>query len=360
MLPDTVLKSLRVIPIRSSSMSTLEECPRKFLYRDRLGLRPPGYSSALSVGSLFHKALQTYFLGGNAQARSEAISAVALQTMTELRPHANQVGLLPDGTDFMTVCREIEEDEHKAEAMAEVFIHFHPFDLDKWEILKTPDGKPIVELLLEAHAPGITQPLRSPCDLALLKKGTSEVWIVDHKTTSMSPKVRAMALQISTQAKLYRLVLQSNLDAWQQERLLVGDALQVVGSIHNIIKKPTIKYCPDTKDKGGFHTYIARMIEWYKANDDSMIQAFTRFSGPPCDDELLTRLHRIDGAASTMSPALPTFFRAGDYVCHTFNRPCPYLPLCTSDPAMWGDLIQSHYKIEFREDSEDAAYRREE
>jgi hypothetical protein len=363
MIPETILKSLRVIPIRSSSISTLEECPRKFLYRDRLGIKPTGYQSAFSIGTMFHKALQSYFTGGSAADRAALLDRLSLDQTNSLIALANPVGLLPDGSDVLTVSREIDDDRHKALAMAETFIQFHPFDLDKWDVLRTPYGDPVVELILETRVEGLTQPIRSPCDLALIKKGTNEVWIVDHKTTSMSPKVRAAALQISTQAKLYRLVLQSNLDLWYSGGTVgdgwVGPPLQVMGSIHNIIKKPTIKYCPDTKDKGGFHKYVERMQEWYKANDDTMIQAFTRLSGPVLDDELLTRLLRVDVGSSWMEPSLDKFYRAGDYVCHTFNRPCPYLPLCTSAPVQWPDLVRSQYVVEFREDAEESAYRRE-
>jgi hypothetical protein len=352
-------------------MSTLDECPRKFLYRDRLGIRPVGYQSALSLGSMFHKALQSYFLGGTAADRAQALDKMSQDYTNELTTRANPVGLLPDGTDVLTVTREIDEDRYKALAMAETFIHFHPFDLDKWEILHSAPGVPVVELLLEAQVPGITQPIRSPCDLALVKKGTNEVWIVDHKTTSMAPKVRAAALSISTQARLYRLVLQHNLAAWagiSVDRSLTEGGLQVVGAIHNIIKKPTIKYCPDTKDKGGFHKYVERMVEWYKTNEDTMLQTFDRFTGPVLDNELGQRLTRIDQAVSWDATTgrqlgrepLDVFYRAGDYVCHTFNRPCPYLTLCSSSPSMWADLIKSQYKIEFRDDADEAVYRRDE
>jgi len=198
--------------------------------------------------------------------------------------------------------------------------------------------------------------MRTPCDLALLNKETGEVWIVDFKTTSFDPRIRCIPTRISPQLALYRFCLQAHLDAWAEQGLM--PARKVVGSIHAVIKKPTIKYCPDTKDKGGFHCYIERLIQWYKdaeakdPNNPPVVRDPNRFARGPMTREFWGRLQHYCKLAMS-EPNFDTFYRAGEGACLKYNRLCPYMLLCNSAPAMWPDIIRTHYDIRFREDEEE-------
>lgn len=345
----------RYPPIRSTAISTFEGCPRKFLYREKMGLKPKGYSSPLFMGQVFHRVLQSMFMGQSPEEALDSAGPMVTRLTCEIMGQANEVGMIGN-KDAASLAKKAEEDYHKARAMAWAFMQFSPFDWSEWEILTHPDGTPMVECLLQANIPGVSVPLIAPCDLALIHKETGEVWIVDHKTTGMDTKARADSVRISSQMALYRLVLQCHLDNWAGDS---GEPIrEVVGSIHNIVKKPGIKYCPNTKDKAGFQSYLDRLLLWYKETHEAdpqnspIFQSQTRFSEPPLTEEIFLRLRQMS-RASRAAPDIHRFYRAGDYACLNFNSVCPYLCLCSSAPAMWPGLVKDRFDISFREDEEE-------
>lgn len=355
--PSTVefFKDIRRPMIRSTALQVLDECPRKFLYESKLGIRSKDYQAPLTMGTIVHKVLESLFLGQTEAESQEVAKSILSKEQQKLMGAASPAGFLPSGKSLESVLKSLEEDYHKARAIALVFWDFVPFDPNKYEVLRNPDGVPMVEVILECNYPGISRTIRGPCDLALVEKETGEVWIVDYKTTSMDPKIRAIPTKISVQLSLYRLLLQSHIDAWAEAG--IAPERKVVGSIHAIIKKPGIKYCPDTKDKEGFHSYIQRLVKWYSDYDEknpkspAMILDPNRFSTKLMTQELFGRLKQFC-KASYASPNIDHFYRAGGSACLSFNRVCPYIALCNSDPAMWPDLIDSRYTLGFREDEE--------
>lgn len=339
--------------IRSSPLAVLDHCPRKFLYEYRLGIIPRRYESALTMGSIVHKILQSLFMG---KTKEEALTISELLLAKEqqrLIDDTGPDGFLSTGKPLEVVLKSLEEDYHKARATGLVFWQFIPFNPDEWEILRTPDGTPMVELLLECEYPGLSRPIRTPCDLVLFNIATEETWIIDFKTTSFDPITRAIPTKISPQLAVYRLSLQSHLDAWHKEGL--APKRTVVGSFHAIIKKPGIKFCKKDAD---FAAYVERLIQWYKDADAKdpknppMILDPNRFTGPLMSRELWGRLKQYCKACQA-APNVDTFYRSGESACLQYNRICPYMKLCNSSPAMWPDLIKEKYEISFREDKED-------
>ncbi|KKN58737.1 hypothetical protein LCGC14_0549150 [marine sediment metagenome] len=339
--------------IRSSPLAVLDHCPRKFLYESRLGIIPRRYESALTMGTIVHKVLQSLFMG---KTKEEALSVCERLLATEqqrLIDDAGPDGFLPTGVPLDTTLKKLEEDYHKARATGLVFWQFVPFNRNKWEVLRTPEGTPMVELLLECEYPGLSRPFRTPCDLVLIDKGTGEIWIVDFKTTGFDPKKRAVPTKISAQLAVYRLSLQSHLDSWHEEGL--APKRTVVGSLHAIIKKSGIKFCGKDAD---FAAYVQRLIQWYKDADTKdpenppMILEPNRFTGPLMSRELWGRLKQYCKACQA-APNVDAFYRSGESACLTFNRICPYMGLCNSDPAMWPDIIRERFEISFREDREE-------
>jgi hypothetical protein len=350
---DEFFKDIRISPIRSTGIKTFEHCPRKFLYTNKLGISPRNYQPALHIGNVLHLVLQAMFMGKPQDEALEAAHQYFHKFCNELLATADDAGFTPNGKSIEGVINEANEDYHKARAMAAAFMTFKPFDWSKWDLLHAPDDTPCVELLLEAKVKGIPVPIVAPCDLALVKKGTKEVWIVDHKTTSVDTLARAKSVKISPQIALYRLVLQCHIDAWAEEHEKYR-GMRVVGSIHNIVKKPTIKFCKKDKD---FKAYIERVVEWYKEkhaeNPDHspILQPQTYFSEPTLTKELYMRI-RQQARAARAAPNLDRFYRAGDYACHEFNSVCPFIDLCDSSPVMWPDIVRTRFDIKFREDEE--------
>lgn len=357
---DDFFKDVRVSPIRSSGIKDFEHCPRKFMYRYKLGISPKTYQPALHIGSVFHLVLQSLFMGKSQEEALKSVHQYFHRFCNKILATADEAGFAPSGKSVEGVVRSAEEDYHKARAMAIAFMKFKPFDWSKWEILTAPDDTPCVELLMEAKVKGIPVPIVAPCDLALLKKGTNEVWIVDHKTTSADTIARAKSVKISPQVALYRLVLQCHIDQWAEENKRY-EGLRVRGSIHNIVKKPTIKYCPNTKDdkaSGGYQHYLDRVQKWYEEkhkedpNHSPIVQSATYFAEAVLTRELFLRLRQQSRAARS-APNLDRFYRAGDYACHAFNSVCPFIDLCTSDPVLWPEIVRSRFDISYREDEEE-------
>lgn len=349
-------KDIRIPPVRSTPLAILDECRRKFLYAFKLGISSKVTERPLAVGTFVHLVLKALFTGKAEAEALQAAEAALRKNQASLVSAADPAGFLPGGADLKQTLEDLDEDYHKARAMAICFWRFKPFNVEEWEVLKAPDGTPLVEVVLECEIKGIGVPLRSPCDLALINKKTGEVWIVDFKTTTFDPRIRAIPTRISPQLAMYRFVLQAHLDSWAKQGLM--PQLTVIGSIHAIIKKPTIKYCPDTKDKGGFHCYIERLIQWYKdaeaRNPDNppLARDPNRFSRPPMTREFWNRLVQYAELARA-TPDFDRFYKAGEGACLKYNRPCPFMVLCNSSPAMIPDLVRTHYDIRFREDDEE-------
>jgi hypothetical protein len=306
------------------------------------------------MGTIVHKILQSLFMGETPEEALAVSERLLAKEQAKLIEDAGPDGFLSSGDALEPTLKKLEEDYHKARATGLVFWQFVPFAKDEYEVLRTPDGTPMIEVLLEAEYPGLSRPIRTPCDLALVEKATGDIWIVDYKTTTFDPKKRAIPTKISAQLKLYRLALQSHLDAWAEEGYLGGRTQKVVGSIHAIIKKPGIKFC---KKDANFAAYIERLVQWYKDKDAAdpdnppLILDPNRFTGPLMTRELWGRLKQYCKACQA-SPNVDHFYRAGEAACLQYNKICPYMKLCNSDPAMWPELIEQRYRIGFREDEE--------
>lgn len=347
---------LRDPPIRSSSIDMFDLCPRRFLYRCRMGISGKGYNRALTLGSFYHELLQALFIGASFSKAREAAGQKWDTNIQLLLEEAGEAGFLPGGTPIEKALSQMEEDFHKAVAMAGIFWEQNPFTPDDWEVLRDPDGNPMIEAQIKNKIPDIPSPIWSPLDLCLIRRGTTEVYVVDHKTTSLPPALRAKTNRLCPQIQLYRLNLQTALDRWHTASEDYP-YYTVVGSIHNIIQKPGIKFCPATKDKAGFNSYLDRVRKWFVEKEENgtpgILQSIVKFTGPVLTEEFKGRLKQMSKAC-TCDPNLDAFYRVGEKACTTFNSVCPFLLLCVADPVMWPGLVRDNYRISFREDEEES------
>lgn len=334
-------------PVRSSSCSTLEECPRKFMYSCRLGIQPKGYSPALLTGSAFHHYMATFSLGKSEAGCKSQVEHMRDQLAKELNDQADSAGMLPGGKDLEATWKAADQDCSKAIAMGTYCARSGIFKPKEWEVLELPDGTPFVELKWTHSSTMYQVPVVAAWDLVMKRRDRTEVWIIDYKTTGSSPLARAKASQISLQTALYRLVLEDCL----KEHGIPPSTLR--GIVFNIIKKPTIKYCPLTKDSGGFDSYLGRVGKAYKKQctenpeDPPFLSVYNRFTNSAESAELMGRLQKC--AEMSVAPLdLDKFYRAGDRTCHKWNSTCPYLKLCSSDKSLWPDLIKTQFQIAFR------------
>lgn len=327
---------LREPPLRSTAQKQLRECPRKFLFSERFGLRHQGYSPALFVGDLFHKFMAAGYLQTPLGDAEHRLIEEAVQNVTPLLDP--QLQMLPTGESISDFRSKVEKDAALARAMAEVFFSFYP-----------------VERTLEAYAIEAVEQAVRYCDnviqidLLLKNRQSGEYWIIDHKTTSESPSDRAAVLPFEFQPAFYKWVLYCS-------QVGQGNILKLGGTGHNIIRKPTIRFC---KKDASFADYVARVKDWYfteaekDPNDPPIMQSFIRHTGDFGGPEFTKKLADLQ-RASRGRPTLSRYYR-DEHACFSFGRPCPYLSLCRSENHIeqWPEIIRTRFTQQFRDTPEE-------
>ena len=335
-----------VPPLRSSFIEDTERCPRFTLYRNRLGIQTTGYAGALSTGKLLHHGMKLRYQGRSLEEQVAAVRRASEACAMELTRAADAAGFLPNGGDLGGTLADMNEDTDKVVAILSLPYWDDLLNWDDYEIVVLPDGTPMIELLIEVKAQGFSTPIVVQPDLVVRHKNTGEIYIVDYKTCSIRTKLRAEAARLSVQMLLYRFGVQTFLDG-----VLPGS--KVVGAFHILIRKPTIKYCPNTKDKGGFQSYVKRVQEWYAeadaAGENPLLRTRDLFSGPLMPVELYVRLRAAHKAATAKADP-NTFYKAGGQACLKYNSVCPYMRLCNTDPVNWPATVTQFYQIRFTRD----------
>jgi hypothetical protein len=205
---------------------------------------------------------------------------------------------------------------------------------DDWEIVAVEHA---MKMDLKKTPVEANVPLIGKLD-AVIKNHKGEYWLVDHKTTSYSPHIRAKGLTFDTQALIYRTL-------W--EKSFVGKK-PLAGVIHNIIQKPTIRQ----KKNQRWDEYIDECFEWYDKQTlrdpqhPPVMQSWVRFDWKDFrfdkEEELVQKLKdvaywyggRLD---------LQKYWPAGNpHVYHQWGRVSPYLKLLQSHPRQWYDYLASH------------------
>ncbi len=349
----TKLTGLKVIrpTIRSSGMSMANQCLRKYLYRYRLGLKPRGYDSALTIGKMFHEIRAHLTLGKD---EGDAIAPV-IDTVSELQDSLRELAnpntcLLPWGQDVNKTIDTINKDFAMARALA-LWSHqlSREADTTKYEIVG-------VEKLVEIRYKNLVAPIRVRIDLLLRDKKTKELWILDYKTTSKPARLMAESLSFAIQPRLYRL----GIHCWLQQDPEAPKGT-LVGTIHDILQKPAIRL----RQGDTFEDYLDRINDLYdkdhqaaiagKNPNPMFVRVKTRYHAPVMDSELMIHLKQAN-AQATCRVSLDQYPRHPDPIigCYTFNKPCPYMALCTTHPHRWRDEVLPNFDVQSR-DADDLA-----
>lgn len=346
-----ILDTFRVPALRSSGITTWEKCQRKHLYQDVIGLQPRKIDGAMEAGSVFHDLLQSLYLG-NSLVASKTAALEALNTATTKAVEAHKTSF---GWSLEEHLDDLVQATALGMAMGSVFWHHHPIEKASYKILEVPGLGPCVEKVIKFQL----MPDRDYWAIVqfdLVATAVDEIWIIDHKSTSDRPSNRAKALRLGIQPALYYEGLKRLLKATGATTI---DPVGHTRCVHNIVMKPTIKYCPTTKDKGGYDSYITRCLEWYQEQhakdpqDPPLLQSRPMIEGDPFADRM-SRVRRyltgaVDSAQRVGPLMLQEFPPAGDYACSEFHKLCPFMDLCNSEPATW-HLRLDKFTRGFRED----------
>lgn len=344
----------RAPPLRSSNLETLAACPRRFMWREKLGLRHRyEYASALALGQMFHNIVAATFkssagrdggLAGAIDAETTEVDAVRLRLL-EGTGTARQIWAEETG-------RKMQDDLNKACMMATIFFR-QPFS-----IFDLYPARSLIEEPIEADTR--YGKMRGRLDLVLheTRDGIDRLWIVDFKTldASVSTLDRAAQISFDPQPYIYRHLLRA-----------IHSDLEPYGTIHIIVQKPNLKFC--AKDhkaargtgKSPFDCYVGRCAQdFYEAR---FVAARLDCSvGPPMlvrtmpfrssEDPPWFHARALDYQKETQRPADTANFFPIHSACFKYNRRCPFLDLCKAAPSTWRTEIKSNYESVFREDEE--------
>jgi hypothetical protein len=357
------LKKIYTPTIRSSPMKMA--CRRKYLFRYRFGLSPRRYEAALLVGRTYHEVMAG--LLRNAPSIDEdvfdnVVSDLMLQVEAwDRHLYAMELpnGILPWGEQRERIVADARKDVALGIAMARWI-----WDRDQEWIRRYRTIA--VEKMITVKLKGLRRPIRLRIDSLLEEIETGEVWIQDHKTTSWDTLDKAKSLRWDVQPLLYRV----GVDAWLQSVRKPVDTRPrnvkigpLVGFVHCIIKKPTIRL----RQNETFPDYLKRIRERY---DDDLavyrrakgigsgppyLRSHIRFDpGPAVTPDLWIQLREADAmAGARVDLARYNQTPDPDNNCVKFGRPCPYLRLCQESPKLWYQYLD-HYDIVSRDEEEES------
>lgn len=337
---EAVLTNANLTPrqptLRSSGLSCWLDCRRKFFFKERLGLVPKGvYVPALEIGKLFHTVMGQLLQGAVPERASEVAVAEIQAYQETLLGLADPAGILPNGKLVSDVLGDVQSDLTMARAMALATWSLCPWDFERFEVVE-------VEQLHTLRYSQL-QPIRVRLDLLVRDRQDGGLWIVDWKTTSKEPVLRAATVAFEFQPRLYRMAVQPS---YPKER--------VKGVIHRITKKPSIRYCKKDTD---FNAYVIRCLEWYREKmtenpaSPPVLQSTVQFPQKLLDMELLCWLQELSRACrAQLSPQKFGKDPTGRACVDLSGRHlCPYYQLCATDMAAWTDLINGGFQQQFRD-----------
>ena len=306
-------------PVRSSDFRSLGSPFHYYLTR-KLGLVPAlRYSVALSQGTWFHLALEILLTPGLTGDETHARYQARLEArMDEIREVCKALAIGDQRTREILATEEQDATCAWAWALTTKDLPIEGSLANgrtTHQFLSDPNFVPICrECLLKTE---ITLPDKRmepvPCvmqpDMLLYHHTQNSLWIVDYKTTGISPRIRAASCPIEPQTQHYMSILHNMLQrgTLQTQYDLPSD-VTVGGMLHVIIRKPTISFGQADRDytldttplKSGprkgeprnekvymgeprIENYLERCRQWYRGEKDYAHLAGDRLAEPVID-----------------------------------------------------------------------------
>lgn len=247
---DKFLASRGVVPVnptvRSSDFSLVDSCPFTYLLTRRLGLCSLlAYSEAFSRGSWFHAALELTFQHRDSANLRAAYNALIDRRVLELKT----IGSKRLGPAELV--RVIDREKTDAQTSLAWFLASQTYTNFKIPSLRKPwpmalTQPPMMwlgsELVLRAPLSGTPKLERViQLDALLYNQETNALWVLDAKTTSLRPWVRAQQCPYEPQTFHYLDTTDELLPSLKEQYSLPKDCT-LGGMIHLIVAKPSIEF----------------------------------------------------------------------------------------------------------------------
>jgi len=305
-------------PVRSSDFRMLGSPFHYYLTR-KLGLVPAlRYSTALSHGTWFHSALELLLRPGTSEAEAHTrYLAKVEQRCDELREVCKTLAVGDQRTREILAVEDKDATTGWAWAMVTKSMPIEGSlsgGRSLQEFLADPSFVVVCqECVLKTHIPADNRADPVECvaqpDMLLFHQQQRSLWVVDYKTTAISPRIRAASCPIEPQTQHYLHIVQQLLARGELQKMAdLPDDTTVGGMLHAIIRKPTITFGQSDRDytldttpfKSGprkgeprnekvyqgeprLENYIERCKQWYMGTGDYAHLVADRVSEPVID-----------------------------------------------------------------------------
>lgn len=358
-------------PIRQSLAEDRDYCLPYFMWKHRFGLvrKRAGPGRALTIGSFFHELMDANVRGLSEAEALEGCAARILDVSDRLTADESPFVETRAAIDGMQKALSL------ARVMAEIAYKQYPLP-PRYSVLHTEHQEHVRPSWMHNWpVQGTLDRLVSERVLTYDGKPT-RYWVLDYKTTSKSPKLRAQTCMREWQTDIYWLLARETL---RQAGL---DPKALVGIIHWIIQVPGITLCQNDRDfemesrvlKSGprkgqtietrkwsgepkWSNYYKRVGEWYRGTgfhddrvetvktDPPIIQSFVRYGSDPFAPQWKRTEVRRLYLACTREPTLAAFpIRMSARKCSSYGA-CQYMPLCQADCSIHKEVIEAQFRV---------------
>jgi len=387
--------------VHQSHMACLWQCPRRYMFRYRLGLRLRfRLLEAPEVGTAFHKMLEILYKGGTMESAYEATVAQAGAKCVKIRKEAEPLNML-DVADGM--CERAMMATERGIVMARIFweVPKHRLDPEWYTVVGTEIGLHHIPMRNIKHRGSGT------IDLLWYSARLKGLFIWDHKTVKAGDNLDeySMTLSYNFQARWYRVLLDEAL-----KQGILDDEVRdpQTGKTHSLSDLPIVGFILSCMVKPGFthkewqtdEQYLKEMEDFYAGRKGPTInkkgkspfkldgtpkkgydeegylldeegarkeytlwdhsekadvwaksppykQALCRFNEAPWNPEV-EHLARMTANAARIRPLLSNFPRYGQLngSCRSmYGTPCPNARLCGTSMLNWGEILAKEYEV---------------
>lgn len=325
--------------IRSSLLHLLNQCKRKFFFSHHLGLRrkTSTISEALTTGTFFHAYMENGPSPEGLLATEKLYEDYLKKFNERIQLEGDPFGVLDNNINITYKSKE------KGHLLASLLWRYYP----------EPEGTKT--LLKEAELSHSTTGIKLEGRVdRVVQFPNGEIFIVDYKSTSFDPLNLLRSYKYSNALRIYRVLVEVALLTYENST----NEENVDGFQLTVVRKPSIKFCPDSKDanKDGkfgncWEAYLDRCKKWYDDNQvQPVVQGTLRFSEPvmcPEFQQVLTDANPYFPEPDSEED-MDFFPRCSGACISPWGKPCDFLDLCECNPALWERKIKELYVQEPR------------
>lgn len=371
--------------IRSSDYELSLSNPFVYYLTRRLGLCSSFTpSTALARGSWFHAIFEHDDLT-QPEPSISGYEALVGKRRQETGDICNELGIVGDTRS--RILSDIQRDADTARCWYDCTYNLSiPSPFDSWRSYLRRDYWQLMGRELRVEIPHGRTNLVAQYDALFYHKLHNTLWIVDFKTTSYDPKIRALPITREFQTQHYLSILRKAIDTKALPFQIPSDC-NVGGMMHIMIQKCPLEFGmsdrnftldPFTPSRGpnkgvtryekNYHgdpvyaNYLARVSRWYRAVDEYADLAAKRLDSQPVNISLTSFTDVLDSEGEAeysdrlamvtsfaTRDANPSAFPLSTSSLVSYSEPSPWAAFAFTPVTSWPDLLpHNQLKVQHR------------